>query len=210
MCTSFTPTKNNDWVKSNFGVDWPTGHPSEAYPGYLALLAVRSRSSGRVACGLTSFGLVPHWAKDSKISRHTYNARVETVSVKPSYRDAWKHRRFGLVLVDRFFEPHYGQGKPLRWQIGLESEEPFGIACRWETAQLANDQAPIVSFTMLTVNADHHPVMNRFHKPEDEKRTNVVIPQERFMDWLSVDHEQAMGMLSYSLMPSLVASEFKA
>ena len=107
--------------------------------------------------------VVPHWAKDSKISRHTYNARVETVSVKPSYRDAWKHRQFGLVLVDRFFEPYYGQGKPVRWQIGLESEEPFGIACLWETAQLANDQAPIVSFTMLTVNADHHPVMNQFH-----------------------------------------------
>jgi putative SOS response-associated peptidase YedK len=56
-------------------------------------------------------------------------------------------------LVDRFFEPHYGQGKPVRWQIGLGSAEPFGIACLWETAQLANDQAPIVSFTMLTVNA---------------------------------------------------------
>jgi putative SOS response-associated peptidase YedK len=163
-----------------------------------------------VACGLASFGLVPHWAKDSKISRHTYNARVETVSVKPSYRDAWKHSRFGLVLVDRFFEPYYGQGKPVRWEIGLELEEPFGIACLWETAQLANDQAPIVSFTMLTVNANHHPVMNQFHKPGDEKRTPVVIPQEHFMDWLSADHEQAMGMLSASLMPILVASEFKA
>ncbi|MEY3613822.1 MAG: hypothetical protein RJB14_3544 [Pseudomonadota bacterium] len=58
---------------------------------------------------------------------------METVSVKPSYREPWKHRQFGLVLVDRFCEPHYGLGKPVRWQIGLESEEPFGIACLWET-----------------------------------------------------------------------------
>ena len=86
----------------------------------------------------------------------------------------------------------------------------LGVAYLWEIAQIANDQAPIVSFTMLTVNADHHPVMNRFHKPKDEKRTPVVIPQEHFMDWLSADHEQAMGMLSGRLMPNLVASEFKA
>jgi hypothetical protein len=52
--------------------------------------------------------------------------------------------------------------------------------------------------------------MNQFHKPGDEKRTPVVIPQEHFMDWLSADHEQAMGMLSDRLMPNLVASEFKA
>jgi DNA polymerase len=26
-----------------------------------------------------SFGLIPHWSKDTKIARHTYNARVETV-----------------------------------------------------------------------------------------------------------------------------------
>lgn len=51
------------------------------------------------------------------------------------------HRQFGQVLVDRFFEPHYGQGKPERWQIGLESGEPFGIACLWETAHLAQNHA---------------------------------------------------------------------
>ena len=70
---------------------------------------------------------------------------------------------------------------------------------------MVKDQAPIVSFTMLTANADQHPVMNQFHKPEDEKRTPVVIPKERFMDWFSADHEQAMGMLTASLMPSMVA-----
>ena len=45
---------------------------------------------------------------------------METVSVKPSYREPWKHRQFGLVLVDRFCEPHYGLGKPVRWQICID------------------------------------------------------------------------------------------
>ena len=31
---------------------------------------------------LGSFGLIPHWATDTKIARQTYNARSETVSIR--------------------------------------------------------------------------------------------------------------------------------
>jgi putative SOS response-associated peptidase YedK len=36
---------------------------------------VKSHQTGRVACGLAKFGLIPSWAKDEKIARHTYNAK---------------------------------------------------------------------------------------------------------------------------------------
>lgn len=35
-----------------------------------------------------SFGLIPHWSKDTKIARMTYNARSETVAAKNSFLDA--------------------------------------------------------------------------------------------------------------------------
>lgn len=41
------------------------------------------------------------------------------------------------------------------------------------------------SFTMLTVNAEHHPLMRRFHKPNDEKRSLVIIPPDERENWLS-------------------------
>ena len=37
---------------------------------------------------------------------------------------------------------------------------------------------------MLTINADNHPLMNQFHKPTDEKRMIVILPPERYDDWL--------------------------
>ncbi|WP_409559684.1 SOS response-associated peptidase family protein [Hydrogenophaga sp.] len=37
------------------------------------------------------YSLMPHWATDLSISRHTYNARTETVAEKPNFRDAWRH-----------------------------------------------------------------------------------------------------------------------
>ena len=107
MCTNFTPTKKSQWAKEKLGVDLPADYPVESYPGFAAPLVVKSHQSDRVACGLAKFGLIPSWAKDEKIARHTYNARSETAAEKPSYRTAWRQRQYGLVLVDNFYEPSY-------------------------------------------------------------------------------------------------------
>ncbi len=84
VCTNFTPTKKNQWVKDKLGVDLPVDYPAKSYPGFAAPLAMKSHQTGRVACGLAKFGLIPTWAKDEKIARHTYNARSETAAEKPS------------------------------------------------------------------------------------------------------------------------------
>ena len=206
MCINFTATRNNPWVKEHFKLDLPAGdYPLEAYPGYLAPLVVKSHQTGRVACGLAKFGLIPSWAKDDKISRHTYNARSETVHEKPSYRAAWKQRRYGIALVDNFFEPNYVTGKAQRWRIELGSHEPFGIASIWDTWTDPNTGELVTSFSMLTVNADEHPVMKQFHKPGDEKRAPVILAPTQFDEWLSADQSHAAEMMNWQQMPALVS-----
>jgi putative SOS response-associated peptidase YedK len=210
MCINFTPTRNGQWVKDNFGVDLPTAeYPAEAYPGYAAPIVVKSHHTGRVACGLARFGLIPSWAKDDKISRHTYNARSETVSEKPSYRKAWKQRRYAIAILDSFYEPSYATGKAERWKIQLETKEPFGIASIWDTWTDITSGEIVTSFSMLTVNAAEHPVMNKFHRPDDEKRTPVVLNPEMFDDWLSAEVSQAIGMMHSNLMPKLASEKSK-
>jgi putative SOS response-associated peptidase YedK len=209
MCTNYTPTRNGQWVKEHFGVDLPgADYPVEAYPGYSAPIVVKSHQTGRVACGLARFGLIPSWAKDDKISRHTYNARSETVHEKPSYRTAWKQRRYGIALLDNFFEPSYVTGKAERWKIELDSKEPFGIASIWDTWTDPTSGELVTSFSMLTVNADQHPVMKQFHKPGDEKRTPVVLAPSQFEEWLSADASRAMGLMNWNQMPLLVTQAF--
>ena len=205
MCTNFTPTRRAQWVKETLGVELPSDFPEQAYPGYAAPLVVKSHQSERVACGLARFGLIPAWAKDDKISRHTYNARSESVVEKPSYRDAWRHRQYGLVLVDDFFEPSYESGKAVRWRIGLASGDPFGIACLWDRWTDPSSGELVVTFSMLTVNADEHPVMSQFHKPGDEKRTPVIIAPELQDAWISADQHQAADLMTWSHMPELIA-----
>jgi putative SOS response-associated peptidase YedK len=108
-------------------------------------------------------------------------------------------------LVDNFFEPSYESGKAVRWKIALASGDPFGIACLWDRWTDPASGERVVSFSMLTVNADAHPVMQQFHKPGDEKRTPVVIAPALHDAWLSADVSQAAELMGWQHMPALVA-----
>ena len=44
---------------------------------------------------------------------------------------------------------------------------------------------------MLTINADAHPLMNQLHKPADEKRMVVILPEARYADWLNATPDQS-------------------
>jgi putative SOS response-associated peptidase YedK len=39
-------------------------------------------------------------------------------------------------------------------------------------------------WTMMTINAEEHPLMPRFHKPGAEKRSVAVLQPEQYDDWL--------------------------
>ena len=63
----------------------------ETYPGYDApVLLASDAAPDELVPVRAMFGLVPHWAKDTKISRQTYNARSETIAKLNSYRTPWK------------------------------------------------------------------------------------------------------------------------
>jgi putative SOS response-associated peptidase YedK len=52
---------------------------------------------------LMRWGLIPSWAKDSCVAASMINARAETASTKPAFRDALKSRRC-LIPADGFYE----------------------------------------------------------------------------------------------------------
>ncbi len=42
----------------------------------------------------------------------------------------------------------------------------------------------LLSFSMLTINADGHSLMQRFHKPDDEKRMLMILYPDQYQSWL--------------------------
>jgi putative SOS response-associated peptidase YedK len=197
MCSNFQPIKRNhaNWVKEQFGCELPQEEwRPETYPTYAAPFIYLE--NGTPKCELAQFGLVPHWATDKKkFGLRTYNARSETVAEKPSYRTAWKERRFGLAIMESFYEPNWETGKAIRWRIKRADAEPVAVASIWERFIDKETGEVIFSFSMLTINADGHEVMKHFHRPEDEKRSIVVLNEKQYQPWLNANHQEANSML---------------
>jgi putative SOS response-associated peptidase YedK len=190
MCAHFESPTQPARLRQFFNVDLPENVRQDVWPGYTSTFIRRHPNAevgdaavpGREALAGV-FGLVPHWARDTRIARHTYNARSETVAEKPSFRDAWKRADHCIIPVDSFFEPDWRSGKAVPTRIAHPSGEPLGIAGLWSHWKDPQGQT-LHSFTLLTINADQHPLMQQFHKPADEKRMIVILAPERYDDWL--------------------------
>lgn len=197
MCSHYESTYDPARLKQHFGVDLPGALARrDVWPGYLSTFVRRHPQAdvGDEAVPpreglLGSFGFIPAWSKDAKIARRTYNARSETVAEKPSFRDAWRRAQHCIIPLEAFFEPDWRSGKAVPTRISLASGEPMGVAGLWarwrdEKGEMGPAGEWVHSYTMLTVNADAHPLMKHLHRPEDEKRMIVILPPERFDDWL--------------------------
>ncbi len=202
MCSHYQALKEQDKYRRFFGVE-PPAEPGrfDLWPGYRGAFIRRHAQADagdeavpprEALAGL--FGLVPHWSQDSRIVKHTYNARSETVAQKPSFRDAWRKAQHCIIAADAFFEPDWRSGKAVPTRISGAEGEPLGIAGLWSCWRSPSGEF-VHSYTMLTVNADAHPLMRLFHKPADEKRMLVILPPQRYGDWLQAPAADSMAFM---------------
>ena len=70
----------------------------------------------------------------------------------------------------------------MRWRIGLAGDSPFTVAGLWREWNDPNG-GKTLSFAMLTANADDHPLVKRFHRSGDEKRSVVIAPPNDHASW---------------------------
>lgn len=202
MCSHYVPVLSPETLSSYFGVtDVPQGLKTSLWPGYIGPFIRRHEHadvgdeavpSRELMVG--SFGLIPHWSKDTSIARRTYNARSETAHEKPSFRDAWRLARHCIIPAEEIFEPDWRSGKAVATRIARTDGKPMGIAGLWTGWKQPNGEI-LRSFTMLTVNADDHQFMRYFHKPQDEKRMVVILRDEEYEQWLCSTADESRRFL---------------
>ena len=83
--------------------------------------------------------------------------------------------------------------------------EPLSIAGLWSWWRSPEGQT-VLSFTMLTINADTHALMRNMHRPGEEKRMIVILPQAVHNDWLDAPMHQSMALLQPFPADKLVAT----
>jgi len=201
VCSHYQAIKERERYIRHFGVAPPPDPGKlDVWPGYAASFIRRPREADvgdeavperEAIFGL--FGLIPHWATDTKLGRQTFNARSETAAVKPSFRDAWKNAQHCIVPVEAIFEPDWRSGKAVATRVPSVNGEPLGIAGLWSSWK--SPQGWLHSFTMLTINADGHALMCQFHKPVDEKRMVVILPPDSYDQWLKATPLKSMDFM---------------
>jgi putative SOS response-associated peptidase YedK len=147
---------------------------------------------------LGQFGLVPTWVKsasDAKLrSTKLVNARAETVTTSNNFRGAWLGAQRCIVPMMAFQEDDLRSGKAVPTRISRVDGRPMGVAGLWECWSGA-DGTTIVSFCLLTVNANSHALMHRYQQPGAEKRMPAVLNEGAYDAWLTARPEKAREFL---------------
>lgn len=140
------------------------------------------------------FGLVPRWVKsasDAKLrSTKLVNARAETVTTSSNFRDAWLAGQRCIVPMMAFMEDDWRSGKAVPTRIARVDGEPMGVAGLWERWTGADGEV-IVSYALLTVNANSHALISRYQQPGNEKRMLAILNEGAYDAWLSARTEKA-------------------
>ena len=123
------------------------------------------------------WGLVPFWAKDSKIGYSTINAKSETVTTSPAFREAMKRRRC-LVPAEWFYEWQKIDAKTKQpYAIGLRDGALFAFAGLWETWKDKTKDQVLETYTILTT--DPNGLLEPIHN-----RMPVILTPKDYQRWL--------------------------
>ena len=141
------------------------------------IAAIRKDKEGERELVTLRWGLVPFWAKDPSIGNRMINARAETVAEKPSYRNAYKHRRC-IVLADGFYEWQKQGSTKTPFFISLASGQPFALAGLWESWTDKATGESLQTATLIT--SDANDFMAQLHH-----RMPVILEATTATDWLA-------------------------
>jgi len=176
MCGRYASSRPVDDLLVRFDVQEP---PEQALPPSWnvaptdPVYVVLERHERR-ALKVVRWGLVPSWAKDTKIGARLINARRETLTDKPAFRSAYQRRRC-LVPADGYFEwQKKGTAKQPWFLSARDGDGPLAMAGLYEVWR-APDETLLWTCTVITTEAadDHGEIHDRtplLVRPQDWDR----------------------------------------
>ena len=177
MCGRFGLFVTPEVLEEYFSLPSVAAAPEPRYnltPGQ-AVAVVREHDGRRRLDALT-WGLVPFWAKDVTIGRRLINARLDSITEKPAFREAWTRRRC-LIPASGFYEwsePKDGRKRP--HFIRPASEPLFALAGLWERWRTpSGDRLE----TCVIVTTDANVELKQIHD-----RMPLLIPRDAQALWL--------------------------
>lgn len=200
MRSNHEPVTDAARLLSMFGVTLPAGialAPAEGGDVMAPFIVQAQHPAADDVLGdlhIGMLGLPRTVAQPTRPGAQTHHCRVETMKSDPTFRESWWSGRRCVVPVERLTEWCYVSGRPGMWHIHREDEQPMGLAGLWRPCTHAGGQT-VLSFCVLTVNADGHAVFDRLKHPAHEQRMPVILPAPAQRQWLHGSLAQAERLL---------------
>jgi putative SOS response-associated peptidase YedK len=212
MCNRYRPARAEDLFEyfglSATGTAYPGGDVFPRSQGPFLRQAVHTSEIERELV-VGQWGLIPWFAKAAKLPYSTNNARAEELASKASFKQVWARSQRCVIPAEHFDEPNWETGKNVWHRFRRADGAPWALAGLWNTWTDKESGEIVESYTMLTLNADHHPLMSRMHKPDpklapdkQDKRSVIPLDLADIQTWLHGTGEQARPLLK--LMPAEV------
>ena len=158
------------------------------------------------------WGLVPHWVKsasDAKLrAPKLVNAKSDLASTGTAFRDAWLNGQRCIVPMVAFYEDDLRSGKAVPTRVARVDGKPMGVAglwARWQGAGAESGEV-IISYCLLTVNANNHALLHRYGQPGSEKSMPAILNEGAYDAWLTARTDKAKEFMRQYAAQSLLAN----
>jgi putative SOS response-associated peptidase YedK len=175
---------------------WPDDWQTESFHGSFvanpnvaptqSVAALVARVDGRRMAGWMRWGLVPHWANDTKKASSLINARMETLTEKPSFRTLISQKRCAVV-ADSYFEWQTVDGRKQPYRVALAARPLFLFAGLYDTWRTPSDEW-LHTCTVITTAATAE--INWLHE-----RMPVILDEPALAAWLDPAVREAHVLL---------------
>src|ERR1039457_1492840 len=136
-----------------------------------------SPETGERELTIMRWGLVPFWSKDGKIAFNTINAKAETITTSPAYREPMKRRRC-LVPADWFYEWKKLDAKTKQpYAIAMKDRSLLAFAGLWDSWKDKTTGQTLDTYTVIT--ADPNELMESIHT-----RMPVILAPRDYERWM--------------------------
>jgi putative SOS response-associated peptidase YedK len=181
MCGRYARRSDKQKIAEFFAVHGPVipdfGPSWNVAPQTFQPVVRLNRHSGQREIVLMRWGLIPFWAKDPKIGLRTINAKAETITTAPAFREAIRSRRC-LVPADAFYEwQRISEKIKQPFAIALKDNQPYAFAGLWEKWKDPKAGSELLTFTVITTDP------NELVEPMHD-RMPVIIQEQDYDRWL--------------------------
>jgi putative SOS response-associated peptidase YedK len=186
MCGRFALQQNaamlREWYETEV-VRLPDFAPRYNIAPSSSVVAIRASETGRAAT-MMRWGLIPSWAKDPGALPMLHNARGETLTEKPLFRQAFRRRRC-LIPASGFYEWKAvpGQRSKQPFYISFKDGSPMSFAGMWDRYR---DAEGVLTESCTIVTTEANAVLEPIHH-----RMPLILDRPAWELWLSAEADEA-------------------